>query len=127
MVPVPCANCVICCWLPGGRYAQIALQEGLGVSAVRTPVGSVGAVPACAADGGAGHGHLTGWCAVRPERSGPEPTAAAVHEPDYFMRKFAVKTYAANGQLKSDVRGGEARHFPDTDTTRDWPGSYSLI
>ncbi len=51
-----------------------------------------------------------------PERSGPEPTAAAVHEPDYFMRKFAVKTYAANGQLKSDVRGGEARHFPDTDT-----------
>ncbi|TXT41528.1 MAG: hypothetical protein FD135_159 [Comamonadaceae bacterium] len=51
-----------------------------------------------------------------PTPSQPEPAAAVVHEPDYVMRKFAVKTYAANGQLKSDVTGVEARHFPDTDT-----------
>jgi lipopolysaccharide export system protein LptC len=47
-----------------------------------------------------------------------QPQAAVVprHDPDYFMRKFAVKTYDASGQLKSEVSGGEARHFPDTDT-----------
>jgi lipopolysaccharide export system protein LptC len=32
------------------------------------------------------------------------------------MRKFAVKTFDAEGRLKSEVSGGEARHFPDTDT-----------
>ncbi len=46
----------------------------------------------------------------------PELKSAISHEPDYFMRKFAVKTYDATGQLKSEVSGAEARHFPDTDT-----------
>ncbi len=41
---------------------------------------------------------------------------APVHEPDYFMRRFAVKTFDAGGQMKSEVFGTEARHFPDTDT-----------
>lgn len=41
---------------------------------------------------------------------------AARHESDYFMRKFSVKTFAANGHLKSQVAGAEARHYPDTDT-----------
>jgi lipopolysaccharide export system protein LptC len=47
-----------------------------------------------------------------------EPTAQreAVHEPDYFMRRFAVKTFDGAGLLKSEVYGIEARHFPDTDT-----------
>jgi lipopolysaccharide export system protein LptC len=36
------------------------------------------------------------------------------HLPDYFMRNFAVKTFDAKGQLKSEVSGGEAHHFPDT-------------
>jgi lipopolysaccharide export system protein LptC len=47
-----------------------------------------------------------------------QPQAAVVpgHEPDYFMRRFAVRTYDAQGQLKSEVSGDEARHFPDTDT-----------
>jgi lipopolysaccharide export system protein LptC len=54
-------------------------------------------------------------------RSTPVPvtatTAAPVqHEPDYFMRQFAVKTYDSTGRLKSEVKGAEARHFPDTDT-----------
>jgi lipopolysaccharide export system protein LptC len=51
-----------------------------------------------------------------PVTGAPETETAPQHEPDYFMRKFAVKTYDAKGQLKSEVTGGEARHFPDTDT-----------
>jgi len=39
---------------------------------------------------------------------------APAHLPDYFMRNFAVKTFDARGQLKSEVSGGEAHHFPDT-------------
>lgn len=51
-----------------------------------------------------------------PMVSAPEPMVALQHQPDYFMRKFAVKTFDAEGRLKSEVSGGEARHFPDTDT-----------
>jgi lipopolysaccharide export system protein LptC len=45
----------------------------------------------------------------------PGPAAAALHQPDYFMRNFAVKTFDEAGKLKSEVVGGEARHYPDTD------------
>lgn len=38
------------------------------------------------------------------------------HEPDYFMRKFSVRTFDEAGRLKSEVIGAAARHFPDTDT-----------
>lgn len=38
------------------------------------------------------------------------------HEPDYLMQKFSVKTFDADGRLKSEILGLEARHFPDTDT-----------
>lgn len=41
---------------------------------------------------------------------------AAQHLPDYFMHNFAVKTFDAQGQLKSEVSGGQAHHFPDTGT-----------
>lgn len=51
-----------------------------------------------------------------PIASAPEAMAAPQHQPDYFMRKFGVKTFDASGRLKSEVTGGEARHFPDTDT-----------
>lgn len=44
------------------------------------------------------------------------PEQAARHEPDYFMQKFSIKTFDASGRLKSEVRGAEARHYPDTDT-----------
>ncbi len=37
-------------------------------------------------------------------------------EPDYYMRKFGIKTFDEAGQLKSDVTGTEVRHYPDTDT-----------
>lgn len=46
----------------------------------------------------------------------PGAQVPARHEPDYFMRKFAVKTFDEAGRLKSEVTGAAARHFPDTDT-----------
>lgn len=46
----------------------------------------------------------------------PEQAAPARHEPDYFMRKFSVKTFDNAGRLKNEVLGIDARHFPDTDT-----------
>lgn len=46
----------------------------------------------------------------------PDQVAAARHEPDYFLRRFSVKTFDADGRLKSEVLGAEARHYPDTDT-----------
>lgn len=51
-----------------------------------------------------------------PVISAPEAVVAVQHQPDYFMRNFAVKTFDAEGRLKSEVSGSEARHFPDTDT-----------
>jgi len=50
-----------------------------------------------------------------PMAAPPGPAPAAQHLPDYFMRKFSVKTFDAQGRLKSEVTGVEARHFPDTD------------
>ena len=44
------------------------------------------------------------------------PAQPPRHDPDYFMRDFSVKTFAPDGRLKSEVRGTEARHYPDTDT-----------
>ena len=46
-----------------------------------------------------------------------EAARPATHEPDYFMRRFSVKTFDAAGRLKSEVFGTEARHYPDTNTT----------
>ena len=54
-------------------------------------------------------------------RSTPVFTSAQVdqaqrHEPDYLVQKFSVKNFDANGRLKNEMFGFEARHFPDTDT-----------
>lgn len=54
-------------------------------------------------------------------RSAPQPVVegtlrAPTHEPDYFMKNFAVKTFDGNGLLQSEVRGILARHYPDSDT-----------
>jgi lipopolysaccharide export system protein LptC len=46
----------------------------------------------------------------------PAQATPARHEPDYFMRKFSVKTFDRAGRLTSEVMGDDARHFPDTDT-----------
>jgi len=54
-------------------------------------------------------------------RSTPPPVTPTVaqpvqHESDYFMRDFAVRTFDADGKLKSEIFGVEGRHYPDTDT-----------
>jgi lipopolysaccharide export system protein LptC len=38
----------------------------------------------------------------------------AVHEPDYYMHEFSVKTFDAEGRVRTEVQGREARHYPDT-------------
>ena len=52
-------------------------------------------------------------------RSAPplaEPVVPRVqrHDPDYFMDGFAVKTFDANGRMRSEVLGDKVRHYPDT-------------
>jgi lipopolysaccharide export system protein LptC len=51
-----------------------------------------------------------------PQSLGPETQKAVSAEPDYYMRKFGIKTFDETGQLKSDVTGSELRHYPETDT-----------
>lgn len=59
----------------------------------------------------------TYWLASNtPVFSAPQAERAERHEPDYFMRRFEVKTFDGSGRLKSEVFGTEARHYPDTDT-----------
>lgn len=59
----------------------------------------------------------TYWLARNTPVLGPTVTQGpATHDPDSIMRRFSVKTFDANGRLKSEVFGTEARHFPDTDT-----------
>lgn len=36
-------------------------------------------------------------------------------DPDYLMERFSVKTFDAEGRLKSEVSGLQARHYPHTD------------
>jgi len=47
-----------------------------------------------------------------PEPQGARPVSS---EPDYFMRRFSVRSFDANGQLRAEVLGDEARHHPDDD------------
>jgi lipopolysaccharide export system protein LptC len=59
----------------------------------------------------------TYWLARNTPTLGvPETQRPATHDPDYFMRRFSVKTFDAAGRIKSEVYGAEARHYPDTDT-----------
>ena len=51
-----------------------------------------------------------------PLQTAPIQEAPVRHEPDYFMRKFSVKTFDRAGRLTNEVTGLDARHFPDTDT-----------
>lgn len=51
-----------------------------------------------------------------PTIEASRPEAPVQHLPDYFMREFSVKTFDAGGQLKSEITGTQAHHYPDTDT-----------
>lgn len=61
---------------------------------------------------------MTTYWLVRntPATGDTELEAAPRHVPDYFMRDFSVKVFAADGKLKSEIVGIEGRHYPDTDT-----------
>ncbi len=50
-----------------------------------------------------------------PQFAPPEAPRAPTHEPDYFMKKFSVRAFDVSGNLKSEVTGVEAKHYPDTD------------
>lgn len=50
-----------------------------------------------------------------PPAPEPQPEQPVGSEPDYFMRRFSVKSFDATGQLKAEVVGDEARHHPDDD------------
>ncbi len=45
----------------------------------------------------------------------PAPERPAAHEPDYSMRGFSVRSHGADGSLRSELAGSEARHYPDDD------------
>jgi lipopolysaccharide export system protein LptC len=49
-----------------------------------------------------------------PPASGPVLQRSAVHEPDYFMHDFSVKTFDAAGRVRTEIQGAKARHYPDT-------------
>lgn len=61
---------------------------------------------------------LGSWWLVRtaPSLVSSTPARPVSHEPDYFLRTFAIRTFDAGGRLKSEVFGADAHHFPDTDT-----------
>lgn len=46
----------------------------------------------------------------------PPPEQPPRHEPDYFMHRFSVRSFDAQGRLKNEISGTQARHYPDTDT-----------
>ena len=46
------------------------------------------------------------------EAPAPVPVSG---EPDYFMRRFSVKSFDPKGVLRAEVAGEEARHHPDDD------------
>jgi len=59
----------------------------------------------------------TYWLARNtPALETPQVPGKPTHEPDSYMRGFAVRGFDASGRLKSEVHGVEARHYPDTDT-----------
>lgn len=61
---------------------------------------------------------LATWWLVKntPVFQGAKPAAALRHIPDYTMRNFTVQRFAADGGLRLQIEGAEARHYPDTDT-----------
>jgi lipopolysaccharide export system protein LptC len=70
----------------------------------------------------------TYWLARNTPTLGIEQAkVAATHDPDQFMRRFSVKSFDANGRLKTELHGEEARHYPDTDTLEiDLPRMRSI-
>jgi lipopolysaccharide export system protein LptC len=43
----------------------------------------------------------------------PQGPRVEVHDPDYFMDVFTVRTFDAKGRIRTEVQGKQARHYPD--------------
>ena len=52
-----------------------------------------------------------------PQLDAPGPVAKASDAADYTMEDFSVKTFDAQGRLRSEVLGAQMRHFPNTQFT----------
>lgn len=50
-----------------------------------------------------------------PLLSDPAQQPPPSKEPDYLMERFSIKTFDAQGRLKSEVSGEQARHYPQSD------------
>ncbi len=50
---------------------------------------------------------------LTPEPATPPEASPVGPDPDYFMRRFSVKVFNADGSLRTEVFGSEARHYPD--------------
>lgn len=50
-----------------------------------------------------------------PVDSSPAPEAPVRTDPDYFMRKFSIRTFDQGGKLRSEILGEQARHLPNRD------------
>lgn len=57
------------------------------------------------------------WWLVKnsPMFEAQRPPAPPVHEPDYWMSRFTVHRFDAQGALRMQLKGDEGRHYPDTD------------
>ena len=53
---------------------------------------------------------------ITPGMPASEAARPVAHEVDYFMRHATVKTFDDKGQLKTEITGKHARHYPDTET-----------
>jgi len=51
-----------------------------------------------------------------PDAPKPPPPRAVRHDPTEFMRNFSVRTFTPEGDLRSEIKGREGRHFPDDDS-----------
>lgn len=51
---------------------------------------------------------------LTPTPEPPAPPRPVSHEPDYFMRDFALRNFNAAGLLEHELKGQELRHYPDT-------------
>jgi lipopolysaccharide export system protein LptC len=58
---------------------------------------------------------LTYWLVrTAPPAAQPAAKTIASNAPDYFLEGFTVKTFDANGRIRSEVSGEKARHYPQT-------------
>ena len=49
-----------------------------------------------------------------PTSAGAATTQVQGHDPDYLMSGFSVRTFDAEGRIRTEVVGDQARHYPDT-------------